>query len=265
MVYEFTAESTGVHNFDISGMTADLDIIVLNSCDKSDCNTASTGTGTDFDNVQVTLTGGDSVHVAVDGKNGANSGFDFEVVCPSGGDDDDAVADDDDAVADDDDAGPDDDDAGPDDDDAGPDDDDVGPDDDDVGPDDDDVVADDDDSAAPCFTIGGTLSQAGGTPALPTNATVQIISVYTADLNAFGYPSAGAVSGVSVTASAYPVAFQFCSPGGDLTILGLVDQDEDGDSCTENDWSGSTPLTLTQDEFGLQFEIDTQIGPGECQ
>ena len=127
--YEFTSPADLPVTVHLSGLTADLDLVVLQDagdglCDPFSCLDSSNSSGEEevaFDGVA-----GTTYYVVIDGYDGAISNYELAVICGDGPEDDDdsAIDDDDSAILDDDDSAPiDDDDSagdGDDDDSAGP-------------------------------------------------------------------------------------------------------------------------------------------------
>ena len=122
--FEFVSPADLDVTVHLGGLTADLDLVVLQDaggglCDPSTCVDSSNGSGEE----EVVFAGvaGTTYYFVVDGYDGAISNFELSVVCGDGPeDDDDSSADDDDSSADDDDdsSADDDDDSGADDDDS---------------------------------------------------------------------------------------------------------------------------------------------------
>ncbi len=97
------ASSAGVLTVSMTGLSQDLDLIVLdgNTCDVGECLEASLNGESNSESVSLSVSAGDVVTVVVDGWSGAVSDYTLSVQCGGGGDDDDDD-DDDDAVLDDD-------------------------------------------------------------------------------------------------------------------------------------------------------------------
>ena len=106
MAYWFTAETTGLHTIVLSGMSADLDLVILEGYDCTTTATCADYAGSSSaETAQWTASAGDDFVIVVDGWSGASGAYDIELTCPDTGDDDDAtMGDDDDFTSDDDDA-----------------------------------------------------------------------------------------------------------------------------------------------------------------
>jgi hypothetical protein len=115
MAYWFSAPDTGTYTVNLTGLSSDLDLLVLEgySCDSNaDCPDYSGGSGSE--QIVWTASAGDDFVIVVDGDNNASGNYDIEITCPVTGDDDDSTAsDDDDSFGDDDDSFGDDDDFTP--------------------------------------------------------------------------------------------------------------------------------------------------------
>jgi hypothetical protein len=90
VIYQFYAALGGSYTFTLSGLTADLDLIVMQgnsfACDSSDtCVASGTNPGTANEVVTFTAVAGTYYYVAVDGKAGAVSPYQLKLtslVCP---------------------------------------------------------------------------------------------------------------------------------------------------------------------------------------
>ncbi len=97
VIYEYIPSTTGIATFTLSGLSADLDLIVLaGSCEPASCVTSSNVGGLTDEVVVLSVTAGQPYYLVVDGWAGAVSDFDLEVDCGVLGDDDDSAAGDDD-------------------------------------------------------------------------------------------------------------------------------------------------------------------------
>ena len=86
-VYDFVAPVDGDYSFVLTGLTADLDLFVLDGagdCDASSCTASSTEPDTDDESVTVTLSAGEAIYLSVDGWAGAESDYDLSMTCPDG-------------------------------------------------------------------------------------------------------------------------------------------------------------------------------------
>jgi Dictyostelium (slime mold) repeat/Bacterial pre-peptidase C-terminal domain len=90
VVYQFYASTTAAYTFTLTGLTDDLDLIVVkgdySTCDPTTaCITSSTNAGTAGESVTFNATAGNYYYIAVDGKNGATSPYTLKLkstVCP---------------------------------------------------------------------------------------------------------------------------------------------------------------------------------------
>ena len=98
-IYVFEAPLAGEYTITLTGLTADLDLFILNevdpdSCDPNECVAYSDNSGTSDESVSITAGApGDVGYFVVDGFEGAASDYTIEVSCPDGlcGDTSDAV------------------------------------------------------------------------------------------------------------------------------------------------------------------------------
>ena len=88
VVYTFTPAADGDYAVELSNMTADADVVILQACDPSGCLAASTSASSSTDSLTATLTGGVDYWIVVDGYDGAQTGFDLVVACGVCTDDD---------------------------------------------------------------------------------------------------------------------------------------------------------------------------------
>ncbi len=80
-VYEFTPANDGVYSLFLLGMTNDADIIVTEPCDPDTCIASSTSGSSSEDNLDVTLTGGSTYYIIVDGWAGAQTDYELFLDC----------------------------------------------------------------------------------------------------------------------------------------------------------------------------------------
>jgi len=106
LAYIFEPTQDGEYTLTLTGLTDDLDLIVLDGddCDAASCLDASWNVSTSDEEVVLQAASGDLFRVIVDGWDGSVSDFLLELSCSVSGDDDDSAADDDDSAADDDDS-----------------------------------------------------------------------------------------------------------------------------------------------------------------
>ena len=122
-VYSFAPTVDRDYTITVSGLTADLDLYILQDdglgCDPANCIGAWLEIGDTDETTTFSAAAGVTYYVAIDGWDGAVSDYTVTLDCGGGGDDDDTAGDDDDSAGDDDDdsAADDDDDSASDDDD----------------------------------------------------------------------------------------------------------------------------------------------------
>ncbi len=89
LVYEFVPAITGDYTFDLTGLSSDLDLFVVEAeettgaCDASGCIDYSNIGGNSDESVTVALESGVTYFVVVDGWSGNTSSFDLELSCPA--------------------------------------------------------------------------------------------------------------------------------------------------------------------------------------
>lgn len=89
VVYQLKTTTAGTYTITLDELTADLDLIVLENADMWTCDAtvaclaSSTNAGTASESVTFTAVAGKSYSVAVDGKNGAVSGYHIRVDSPT--------------------------------------------------------------------------------------------------------------------------------------------------------------------------------------
>ena len=81
MVYTFVPADDGEYTVDITNMTADADILILDACAPDSCVASSSSGLSDMDTLTATLTGGVEYWVIVDGYQGAQTDFDIALTC----------------------------------------------------------------------------------------------------------------------------------------------------------------------------------------
>jgi len=81
--YEFTAPSSGPVTVTLSGLTADLDLLILGgpACDPDTCLEASASGGTTDEQITFMATAGTTYFIVVDGFNGNVGSYDIYVSC----------------------------------------------------------------------------------------------------------------------------------------------------------------------------------------
>jgi hypothetical protein len=88
ILYRFDAKATGNVTVTLSGMTADLDLIVVGStagtsgCDPIGACVGASATTNSTETVSFAATAGQSYYLVVDGYAGATSGYSLSVGCP---------------------------------------------------------------------------------------------------------------------------------------------------------------------------------------
>jgi hypothetical protein len=109
VAWEFTAPDSGNYRVSLTGLSADLDLFLLDGaadCDPSGCLDSSNRGGNNDEDILFAAASGDRFVFVVDGFLNASGPFQLSIECDASGDDDDAFPDDDDTVLDDDDAAP---------------------------------------------------------------------------------------------------------------------------------------------------------------
>jgi hypothetical protein len=92
VIYQFTPATTGVYDFDLFGLTDDLDLIIVlgtaGACDPTALNClndpSTIQTGTTPEHVEITATKGQHYYVAVDGKPGVTGNYTLRISSPAG-------------------------------------------------------------------------------------------------------------------------------------------------------------------------------------
>jgi hypothetical protein len=93
VIYEYIATATTILDITLSGLSADLDLVVLEgSCTPAACITSSNIGGPISENISLAVTAGQSYYIVVDGWAGATSDFDLAIGCATTGDDDDSAS-----------------------------------------------------------------------------------------------------------------------------------------------------------------------------
>ena len=82
VVHAFTLTQTGQVDIYLSGLNANLELFLLDNCDRGDCAKFSTNPGTTDEHISAYLSPG-TYYVVVDGYNGASSNYQLLVDCPS--------------------------------------------------------------------------------------------------------------------------------------------------------------------------------------
>lgn len=82
VVHTFTTTSAGAVNISMTGLSANLELFLLRSCDRGDCVTYSQNSGTNDEHISTVLPAG-TYYVVVDGYNGAVSDYTLTVDCNS--------------------------------------------------------------------------------------------------------------------------------------------------------------------------------------
>ncbi|MDP4711011.1 MAG: cohesin domain-containing protein [Saprospiraceae bacterium] len=83
VVHTFTIAESGNVNIYLTGLTANLELFLLDDCDQNACIDFSENTGTGDEQINANLLAG-TYYVVVDGYNGAVSNYSLRVECPSG-------------------------------------------------------------------------------------------------------------------------------------------------------------------------------------
>jgi len=81
-IHAFTVTTTGQVIVSLTGLTANLELYLLNSCDRGSCVQASRNEGTASESIITNLTPG-TYYLVVDGVNGATSNYGLTVNCSS--------------------------------------------------------------------------------------------------------------------------------------------------------------------------------------
>lgn len=82
VVHYFTVPTAGAVEISLTGLSANLEMFLLNSCDRGDCVKYSQNPGTNDEHISAYLSAG-TYYVVVDGYNGATSNYTLKVECPS--------------------------------------------------------------------------------------------------------------------------------------------------------------------------------------
>ena len=91
VIYRFTPASDDDYTFAISGTLANVDVVVLSSCDPDSCVGASSSVSVFQDEVTVSLNGGEDYYVVVDGRNGGQTAYTLSLTCGCLDDDHDGI------------------------------------------------------------------------------------------------------------------------------------------------------------------------------
>lgn len=83
MIHRFTINSAGTVTLTLSGLSADLDLFLLNACNPSNVIALSGKSGSQSEQISVGLSAG-TYYVIVDGWSGAVSNYNLALQCPAG-------------------------------------------------------------------------------------------------------------------------------------------------------------------------------------
>lgn len=78
----FTPPTTGDYTFSLTGLSADLDIFILEDCDPRSCLKEGLNGNNSNESISLSLTANHKYYVIVDGNNNNQSTFDLKVTCP---------------------------------------------------------------------------------------------------------------------------------------------------------------------------------------
>lgn len=80
-VYSFYSDINGIVQISLGGLSANLDLIVLKSCERTDCVASSTKGGVQTETITLNVKKGETYLIVVDGVNFAQSNYSLEVQC----------------------------------------------------------------------------------------------------------------------------------------------------------------------------------------
>ena len=92
LFYEFSPEVSGDYTFELTGLSADIDLFVVEAaangnCDTEACLDDSRAGGSNDESIALTLSNDTTYYIVVDGFAGNTSDFTLEVICPECSDD----------------------------------------------------------------------------------------------------------------------------------------------------------------------------------